>query len=334
LAINIALYLLLFPIAFSSPTTLSQGDIDSDGIHDRLEQLLLEKFAPKFMLSEEECDALPSEFLPQKQEPQLMVKNGTVYGQVFPIVRPDKPGIFVEIHYYHLWNRDCGFNGHVLDAEHVSVLLSADVPSDSTHNWKAEYWYAAAHEDTVCDSSHGTCGSFIDAEQHGPTVWISKGKHASYLDREICQGGCGGDDCSQMYPMKISKIINLGEPGAPMNGVSWVEWQGWALADKMQTDFPEKVLAKLKAADPPSIVSVNNAQAPVKTAIHIGGSTAGALIVTNSKTGIAISSAGGAVGTSLDKSRTDVGNALVRTFRAVWKGLGGGAEDKMEETKD
>ncbi|MBN2317522.1 MAG: hypothetical protein JXR49_00505 [Acidobacteria bacterium] len=332
-AMILALCLLLLPFAFTSPTGLSGEDIDSDGIKDSLERALLIKFSPEFMLSTEECDALPSEFIPGGQAPQLLAKNGTIYGQVFPVAFSGKPGFFIEIHYYHLWEWDCGINGHAFDAEHVSVLLSAYAFSDSANDWRAAYWYAAAHEKTVCDAGHGTSGSFINAERQGPTVWISAGKHASYLDRELCRGGCGGDDCSRMRPMNISRLINLGEPGAPLNGASWIEWQGWPLADKMQTDFPEKVLAILNASDRHGMIPVNDSQAPVKGTILVSSATAGALGSTNRKTGAALSTAGEAVGKSLDKSKTGTGTALTRTFRAIWKALGGGAEEKPDETE-
>ena len=324
------LYLLLFPMAFFPPAILSHGDIDSDGISDELEQSLLKNFVPKFMISAEECDGFPSEFRPGEKAPQLLERNGTIYGQVFPIKRPDKPGYFIEIHYYHLWSTDCGINGHPLDAEHVSVLLSSDEDFNSADSWKAEYWYAAAHEDTVCDSSHGTGSSFLDSDRNGPEVWVSNGKHASYMDRELCKGGCGGDDCNEMQPLKISKLINLGEPGAPMNGASWVEWPGWPLADKMRTDFPEDVLVKLSAADQPGIIALNNSQSPVKGTILVSNATAGALGSTNRKTGEALSNAGGAVGKSIEKSKTDTGNSLMRAFSAIRNALGGGSKEKTD----
>ena len=327
---NLVLLLSLLPLAFHSPSGLPRVDMDSDGIEDELEQTLLEKFSPEFMISAEECDTAPSEFRPGDIAPQLLEKNRTIYGQVFPIVIAGKPGLFIEIHYYHLWNEDCGRNGHPFDTEHVSVLLSAETFSDSADDWKAEYWYAAAHEDTVCDASHGAGSSLIHAEQQGPTVWISDGKHASYLDRELCHGGCGSDDCSVMESMEISSLINLGEPGAPMNGAFWIEWQGWPLEDKMQTDFPEKVLAKLNAEQP--VIPVNDSQASIKGTIFVSGATAGALGSTKRKTGAALSEAGGAVGKSLDNSKTGTGNSLVGAFRAVWRALGGSAGEKPDDS--
>jgi hypothetical protein len=328
---NIARYFILVPLVFCMPAAASQSDIDNDGLNDLFEQRLLERFAPTWLLSEKECDSLPAEFRSGERSPQLLARNGTIYGQVFPIDLPGRAGVFIEVHYYHLWNRDCSLNGHDLDAEHVSALLSAGKPADSASAWKAEYWYAAAHEDTACDSSHAIRSSSIHAELRGPTVWISAGKHASFLDGSLCRGGCGCDNCSDMKPVEISRLVNLGEPGAPMNDILWTQWPGWPLAAKMGTDFPEPVLAKLDAAEPTAMTPVNESHAPVKTTILVGGSTTEAVLSANKKTGTAFSSTSGAVRTSLDKSRKGTGNFLIRAARGVRKALGGGGVNPNEE---
>lgn len=202
--------LMLIPLALSLTAEPSLIDSDADGLSDRLEQELLVRFAPKLIISSDECDGLPARFHPGSPEPKLQAKDGTIYGQVFPTAPRTGSGNFVEIHYYHLWNRDCGRLGHALDVEHFSALLWAATATKPAASWKAGYWYAAAHEDTACDASHAIRSGFLNAEQRGPTVWISKGKHASFLDPEACHGGCGGDNCGAMQPLKISELINLG----------------------------------------------------------------------------------------------------------------------------
>lgn len=324
---NMVHCLLLIPFVFNLPAVPRYSDIDNDGLDDRFEQQVLERFVPTWMLSAKECDSLPAEFHPDNQALQLQAQNGTIHGQVFPIDLPGRSGVFIEAHYYHLWNKDCGLNGHTWDVEHVSALLSAEKLEDPASEWESEYWYAAAHEDTVCDSSHAAKSSTLNAEQSGPTVWISAGKHASFLDKSLCSGGCGGDDCSEMHPMKIPKLVNLGEPGAPMNGAAWVQWPGWPLEAKMETDFPEKVLAKLCAAESSEVVPVNDARSPVKTTIHVGASSAGAMIGTNHKTSLVLSCANGAVGTSLDISKDGTCNFLTRAAGGVWRIVGGGGKD-------
>jgi hypothetical protein len=328
-----ATILLLISLALEFTPSSSPVDGDSDGLADELEQALLAKFTPKFMLSSKECDGLPTEFHQGMQEPKLLAKNGTIHGQVFPIALSEKPGSYVEIHYYHLWNRDCGINGHELDAEHVSALIWAASSSDPSIFWKAKYWYAAAHEETICDASRAAQSWFINAEQEGPTIYISAGKHASFLDQNLCRGGCGSDDCRAMNPLKISKLINLGERSAPMNGASWIEWPGWPLAAKMQTDFPEMVLARLDAAEPPGILPVNDSRAPVKALVLAGSSTGGALVAADQKTGAALSDTTDATGRSINNAKGGIGNSLKLTFRAVWKALGGSQEQGKAKSK-
>ncbi len=166
------------------------ADADRDGIEDDIEQALLYKFVPTFYISASDCDSAPSEFASGTSVPKSIAKNGTVYGQVF------RSGAFLEVHYYHLWSKDCGRRmHHELDAESVSVLLQAD-----GSNWRALHWYAAAHENTLCDMSHGIRASTPD---RGTTMWISRDKHASFFSRELCAKGCGNDDWSGTTRLKI-----------------------------------------------------------------------------------------------------------------------------------
>ena len=70
-AIVFALSLLLIPMALLAqvPSAVPAHDLDSDGLDDALEQQLLEKFRPVFMLSGTECDVAPAEFFPAKTAP-------------------------------------------------------------------------------------------------------------------------------------------------------------------------------------------------------------------------------------------------------------------------
>ena len=143
---------------------------------DAVEQALLSQFAPTFMVSRQECSSLPARFTSGVLAPTLQVENGTIYGEVFPVTSIGRSELTAEIHFYHLWREDCGAHGHPLDAEHVSVLVRPSASHLSAAGWKALYWYAAAHQNTVCDVSQITRASTIHAEERGATVWISAGK--------------------------------------------------------------------------------------------------------------------------------------------------------------
>src|SRR5262245_38955285 len=118
-------------------------DSDQDGLSDALEDTLLAQFQPYFMIHRGDCSNRPAEFVSLEPRPTVRTEDGAIYGQAFPRNPKFEE---IELHYYHLWSKDCGETPHPLDAEHVSVLLK----QSAADSWKAAYWYAAAHEDTVC----------------------------------------------------------------------------------------------------------------------------------------------------------------------------------------
>ena len=161
------------------------ADNDRDGLPDDFEQAVLEKFRPTWKIGSSDCNGLPAEFLPGVATPTAKAQNGTIYGQVF-IRGSDALGFFVEAHFYDLWALDCGYiNSHALDAEHVSVLIRAANPSQPLSEWHASQWYAAAHQDTICDSGQIASAAVINAEDTGATIWVAWGKHGAVFLRLI-----------------------------------------------------------------------------------------------------------------------------------------------------
>lgn len=319
-------FLLAAALVLSTPAASPQADRvtivdgDRDGIDDALEAALLERFRPAFLVSSRDCDELPAEFAPalpaafaaREQVPRAIARNGTIYGQVFR--RGASGGAeLIEAHYYHLWTRDCGARGHDFDAEHVSVLLAAATLSSPASDWSARTWYAAAHQETMCDVSQFVPAAQLDAEQHGATVWISAGKHASYLSADSCGGGCGKDRCEAMVALAAGPVINLGEAGAPLNGAGWTASPRWTLAQKMRSDFPDALLAAGTAAPQPPL-SRRSAQAVIgagssaeehsASALDTAGKhTARGVDVGKRKSGSSIRRALGATGRFLGLSR-------------------------------
>ncbi|HEY0263203.1 MAG TPA: hypothetical protein VGC07_01650 [Granulicella sp.] len=299
-------------------------DSDHDGLSDALEELLLTQFAPRLMVSREDCSVLPATFAAEERVPRVVSDDGTLYGQAFPV----KDGI--ELHFYHLWRRDCGELGHALDAEHVSALLEQGAEG----RWQARYWYAAAHEDTVCDASQITRAATVDAEKTGARVWISAGKHASFLHEELCAYGCGGDRCRAMEELKTSRIVNMGEEGAPMHGAVWVRAAAWPLLDKMRrSDFSTVRVKRLERLPESDIAWANPAKRPMQATILGGNAGAGgaatgvratdaALAVADDHTEDALGTAMQSTGTALSKSFRNVRKALGQTTRKTGEALG------------
>jgi hypothetical protein len=332
------------------PQPTSAIDSDHDGISDDLEQALLVQFAPKFLVGSHDCSNIPAEFQPGNSTPLVKTENGTIYGQVFPATDPIDGAPAAEIHYYHLWRIDCGPHGHLLDTEHVSVLIRADpvrasksepasgpVPADSTApssspdlasaTWKALYWYAAAHENTVCDVSQIARASTLHAENTGPSVWISPGKHASYLNQALCERGCGADRCENMTVLAPAKLINLGEATHPMNGSVFIASSAWPLNAKMsETNFPAPVLARLNELPGSDIAWFNAGRHPKQGIIAISSTTGrdalGGLDTAADATDSSLSIAHDSTGNALQKSYRHTTHALSASARHVGKALG------------
>ena len=262
-------------------------DLDRDGVPDQLEQELLEKFAPTLLLSRAECDGLPASFAPLSYSPRLLRRDATLYGQAFRIPSGNAREL-IELHFFHLWARDCGRLGHDLDVEHVSAIVSASRLESPSAVWTAEAWYAAAHEGSACEASSLARADVIAAQRSGPRVFVSRGKHASYLDRGQCKWGCGGDECGDDRVVTPSRIINIGESGTPLNGALWIHSDRWPMQEKLRSDFDPALRARLDNTHDGHVIPLmqhwRGPQAPVlagDTALDgievAAGSTKGAL---------------------------------------------------------
>jgi len=283
------------------------------------------------MVGRQDCSNIPAEFRSSVRTPELKVENGTIYGQVFPAKISTDDTAAAEIHYYHLWRRDCGGHGHLLDTEHVSVLVRASDSHLSSATWKAIYWYAAAHENTVCDVSQIARASTLHAEDRGAKVWISPGKHASYLNETLCKRGCGADKCEKMEALAPGKLINLGEPGHPMNGSLFISSSLWPLAGKMSnTNFPPDPVARLTQLPETDIAWFNAGRHPAQGVIAISSSTEEALAGSGRNTTSAISNAGDSTDTAISVAGDSTGNALQKSYHHTKHALGISARHTAE----
>lgn len=286
------------------------------------------------MIGRHDCSNLPAEFKAGSVTPEVEAEDGTVYGQAFPAPSPQDGSQDVELHYYLLWRTDCGRHGHPLDAEHVAVLVQPPSSPLESAQWRAVYWYAAAHEDTVCDVSQIARASALHAEEHGATVWISPGKHASYLGRSLCQSGCGADHCVRMTRLVPARVVNLGEPGSPMNGSVFASSAAWPLEHKMSTsNFPAAAIARLNQLPDSHIAWFHPGRHPVQGIIATSSSTEQALATSGANTtaaigvagnsaGDSLSDAGEATGAALSNASSDTGNALQKSLRHTRHALG------------
>jgi hypothetical protein len=260
---------------------------------------LLERFRPVFRISAADCDVAPASFDAKSAHPKAMAKDGTIYASAF-----ERKADWLEVHYYHLWARDCGKGAHALDAEHVSGLLQR-----VDGEWKAVYWYAAAHEDTPCDVSMAGRASFLDAERSGPYVWVSHGKHASYLSDAACRSGCGADSCERTKELAARPLVLLDSEAA------WVRSSRWPLRLKMASDFSEALLAALAAPDLNKLVAAKPYLMPAQKFLGAGNTGIDA-------TGGALETGGRHTDGSLALATKKTGEALGTATRSVKRFLG------------
>jgi hypothetical protein len=223
----------------------------------------------------------------------------------------------VELHYFHLWTEDCGKRRHALDAEHVSALVRKTTTAAGAEQWKAVYWYAAAHEDTVCDNSRLYPAQALSAEERGPKVWISGGKHASFLSIAQCGTGCGADVCSDAVPLVARAVVNLGEKDFPMNGAVWAQSSGWDLAVKMsRSDFTEERLGRLTSTGEP-VAARHPPFRGFQRAVAVASVPQAAIGTGAEQTSSALSVAGGQTGRALGKSARGALKSLAIAVKAA-----------------
>jgi len=313
----------LFSTAGLRRAAAQEPDSDQDGLSDLLEQALLNQFAPTFMVERHDCSRVPAEFARDLKTPTVKAEDGTIYGQVFPANASSGGLATAEIHFYHLWGSDCGRHGHPLDTEHVAVLVSAPSGVAESTGWKAIYWYAAAHENTVCDVSQIARASTLHAADHGARVWISAGKHASYLHERLCQAGCGADRCADMVELQPGKIVNLGEAGHPMNGSDFIAASEWPLMEKMSnTNFPPGPIARLEKLPGTDIAWYNAGRHPAQGIVAVSSSTRQVIASGAQNTTSAISSAGDSTDKAISVAQANTGNALGKNYKHTRHALG------------
>lgn len=316
---------LLFLLLASHLSLIAAQSVDSDhdGLDDQTEQALLQQFLPSFMIARQDCSNIPAEFTSGLKTPVVHQEDGTIYGQVSPSARSTAGRPAAELHFYHLWAKDCGSHGHHLDTEHVAVLVYASGADLARATWRAQYWYAAAHENTVCDVSQVTRASTLHADKSGPIVWITPGKHASFLNEALCRRGCGADRCVNMVPLAAGKVVNLGEPGQPMNGSAFISSAEWPLATKMEmTNFPPDAIARVEALPATDIAWARAGRHPAQQIIAISGSTEQALANSGSDTTHALSTAGENTNVAISVAGDSTGSALKNSYAQTRHALG------------
>jgi hypothetical protein len=84
--------------------------------------------------------------------------------------------------------------------------------------------------------------------------------------------------------MRISNLINLGEPGAPMNGAIWSQSAAWSLASKMTSRYTSSLIARMPAGSEVEVVPARDIVRGGRSTIKVAARTYGSLVTADRRT--------------------------------------------------
>ena len=164
-------------------------------------------------------------------------------------------------------------------------------------------------------------------------MWVSAGKHAAFLSKAVCTHGCGADDCTGDEPLQDSRVINLGEISAAMNGATWAGSRQWPLKQKMgRSDFAAALTTRVDGLPENDIAWANPGKRPVQAAILGGDAALGGAATGFRATDSALTTADTNTSGALDTAQRKTGNALAKSYRGVVKALKAAAGSKKSES--
>ncbi len=192
-------------------------DLDSDGLVDAWEGVVLERLRPLVVLDED--------------EPMLESTDGLLIhiARIWPVTAKSVR-VMIVLAYSEDYGR-CGLTAHHGDSERVALTLSLQDGSA----WVTEA-YTAAHEGELTDQS--TLYTLDDLDQLETTadpatgeprwlVYASEGKHATFASAEHCEEAsiipCLEKDCAPdgvsdkaRYSILSAHALNAGEESHPL----------------------------------------------------------------------------------------------------------------------
>jgi hypothetical protein len=179
-----------------TPTQLVDNDLD--GLDDAYELMLAEQYEPFISLD-------PGDGCPRS-------------GLAVRVRRHPADPTKIHIIYDHLYETDCGLNGHTGDNEAFGVVIDPSKPAPAG----ILAIRTASHQNTPCEkiTDCTTCAGdarpkcSLAAYQGGmwPVIYPSKDKHGNYATKCSSFGTCF-DTCTLATTPQRPPITNVGEPG-------------------------------------------------------------------------------------------------------------------------
>ena len=219
-------------------------DNDGDGMDDRLEQKLLDKFMPIIIqFSDENCpgpalngtgdsNLVACHIYPIPQQYTRSSSYDSILVHPVPVVgaRQLRAGLIwynpiVKINTAVLYGQDCGLSGHTADVEGFNFSVKYTGPDSAAgwmydtlmNRWVGGTIQSISHAATICQQVETYPYKSYLFPAGKDTIYASPNKHGNYLTISqcgasfICNPGCGN-----AQSVKAVRNINLGEPTAPL----------------------------------------------------------------------------------------------------------------------
>lgn len=205
-------------------------DEDLDGLDDAYELDIATRYLPYIALAPDDGCTRSGLLVRVRPHPQDATKLLVIYD--------------------HLFETDCGLNGHTGDNEVFGVAIDPALPPPAG----ILAIKTASHQATLCErvttcrnatSCSGGSEPACDlAEYDGamyPVLYASKDKHGQYARKSSCGFGSCFDQCSANPTPHRPPIANAGEPGKPLtndltaNGFITAA-NGWTKTELMSFD--------------------------------------------------------------------------------------------------
>jgi hypothetical protein len=152
--------------------------------------------------------------------------------------------------YDHLFETDCGLNGHTGDDEAFGVAIDPSIPppggilaiKTASHQSTPCQRITECRNPTTCPNDpRSACDvAAIDGEMY-PVLYASKDKHGQYAKKSSCGFGTCFDTCTANPTPHRPPIANAGEPGHPLTSNLTTTGfitsaNGWTKAELMNVD--------------------------------------------------------------------------------------------------
>ena len=183
----------------ASPDTATVIDDDGDGLADAYEAEVAAAYLPFLSLDpDDDCK-----------------RSGLVVR-----VRPHPADATkLSIVYDHLFETDCGLDGHTGDNEAFGIAVDPmqPAPAGILAIKTASHQNTACERVTECTTCSGDSRRACERGANGfPVLYASKDKHGQYATKGQCGFGTCFDSCTLAPAPHTPPIVNAGEPGAPL----------------------------------------------------------------------------------------------------------------------